>query len=249
MPSELKPVPRETPWAKENRQLRQRDNYARVVPIEFPEKGDVWERLPGETQKAWLAFKLYRDLPSETRTIADAEEQYRAKLGKPVKVRDRSGGSGQFWKWKKQYRWEERITAYDNFMDAVRVKRVKNRILRSAERHADEMAAASEVLAHPINKYKQRLAEVVAGMREDTLDKLTDEELLKLGRHTAAILADIQKAERDALGVQIGEDRPTVNVTARAEALRKVMANPELIGVMEKVSFELQVNEQVEDSG
>lgn len=64
-----------------------------------------WERQPGETAKAFQAFRAYRDLgPARTMLAA-----YRLTKGKP----DAKAISGGWARWSQEHRWTERADAYD----------------------------------------------------------------------------------------------------------------------------------------
>jgi len=58
-----------------------------------------WERQPGETEKAWQAFKLYRDL-GEGRTLQEVSR----KLSKHQSNVSR---------WSKKWHWQSRVIAWD----------------------------------------------------------------------------------------------------------------------------------------
>ncbi len=59
-----------------------------------------WERQQGESEKAFEAFTVYRDL-GNARTISAVSE----KLSKSRQLLSR---------WKAKWKWEERVRAYDN---------------------------------------------------------------------------------------------------------------------------------------
>lgn len=65
-----------------------------------------WDRLPNETPKAWQAFLIFRDL-GVARTSADVARQ----LGKSTELLRR---------WKKQWDWERRATAWDQHLAGER---------------------------------------------------------------------------------------------------------------------------------
>ena len=90
----------------------------------------VWERVEGESPRAYSAFQCYRDLGPE-RSLATASELYYGR---------QSGGkaAGQISKWSRQFEWVDRARAYDDFLDMVRQdaveKRTRNRAAELAER-------------------------------------------------------------------------------------------------------------------
>lgn len=77
----------------------------------------AWERLPTETEKAWEAFQIYRDLGSK-RGIAAVQEV----------MRRTPGYRRQLQTWASQYNWEARGREYDNHLDRVtRLQREQGR--------------------------------------------------------------------------------------------------------------------------
>lgn len=73
-----------------------------------------WERQKGESEKAFEAFAIYRDMGQE-RTIAAVVER----LKKSRSLIDR---------WKDRWEWKERVRAYDNELEkAARAKAIKDR--------------------------------------------------------------------------------------------------------------------------
>ena len=72
--------------------------------------GTPWERQPGETDKAYAAFRLYRDQHPSNRTMEAAREA----LGKA------SGYLRVLEEWSSRYAWVERVKAYDAWVDTIR---------------------------------------------------------------------------------------------------------------------------------
>jgi hypothetical protein len=73
------------------------------------DKRERWERQPRETNAAWAAFQVYRDIPPADRTLRDA---YRA-----VKGPDKGSVCGTWRGWFVKYAWKERAEAYDVYVD------------------------------------------------------------------------------------------------------------------------------------
>lgn len=88
-----------------------------------PADGSVyaWERLKGETLKAFEAFGLYRDLGAERATTKVASE-----LKKNKSLIDR---------WSSQWRWVERVRLYEAHMDKQRQRAQIQQIEEMLERH------------------------------------------------------------------------------------------------------------------
>lgn len=73
-----------------------------------------WERQKGESEKAYEAFSVYRDMGYE-RTVSAVVKR----LEKSRNLIDR---------WKKNWEWEERVRLYDNWLEKkAQAKVIKNR--------------------------------------------------------------------------------------------------------------------------
>jgi len=108
--------------------------------------GPIWERLPGESAKAYEAFCIYRDLPPHERSLkAVAEKLGGKRSGKSRALRPLE-------RWSSRYRWVERAQAWDEEVD----RRAREAHLRAVkemrERHA-RMAVALQQKA--LDRLKQ----------------------------------------------------------------------------------------------
>lgn len=81
-----------------------------------------WERLPGETGKAFLAFQAYRDLGGD-RTMAAAAKAVRRNI-KSLYVLS------------SKYNWRKRIEAWDAHVDRQQQKEAAKQVGKMRERHA-----------------------------------------------------------------------------------------------------------------
>lgn len=98
------------------------EHVSEVPPVEqqisdmLPRK--AWDRLSDETVRAFAAFKRYRDLPPEVRTIRKAAEAHRAatkaKTLPSLKTIER-----RFEKWSSDHYWRARTAQYDDALLAV----------------------------------------------------------------------------------------------------------------------------------
>lgn len=100
---------------------------------------DPWERIDGETDKAWAAFRAYRDAGPLRRRIAVARKFY----DRPDLKATPATWSG----WARKYDWRGRIEAYDAFLveqarhrqDAIATA-LKDAILMRAQDIAETVA-------------------------------------------------------------------------------------------------------------
>ena len=81
----------------------------------------AWERLKGETLKAFEAFVLYRDLGAERSTIRVSVE-----LKKSKSLIDR---------WCGGWRWVERVRLYEAYLDQQRQRALVKQVEEMLERH------------------------------------------------------------------------------------------------------------------
>ena len=133
--------------------------------------GNLWERQPGETAKAYAAFLLYRDLPPVDRSIVAAVAQHRY-LGGKASVRN--------WEtWASRYNWRERGLASDSDLASRR----RERMAKEMERAQDDMfTLARAALAKVAERIKGMNPEdLAAGQIPAALRTLFELELKALG--------------------------------------------------------------------
>lgn len=213
--------------------------YARE---ERPYEGDPWAKQSTEPNKAFAAFECYLSLEPEERTLTKANDLYRQRNGMVSQQ-----GVGSAGRWSKIHRWEERAEAYDAYVAARQRARLERRKLKAAERHADQLEDALEVFSAPSSKLAARLREQAARDGVDFIDNLDDEDLMKLARVFAGDLPGLQKAQREALGSGGGVSAEPAKIRAKGEKLRRLIANPQMLQLIERVT--LEVEEPIADEG
>ncbi len=70
--------------------------------------GAVWERQPGETDKAYAAFVLYRDMHPSSRTMDAVRETLGQRTVRGLEL------------WSSRFAWLERVKAYDAWVETIR---------------------------------------------------------------------------------------------------------------------------------
>jgi len=75
--------------------------------VEPAKRRQLWDRLPGEPERAFRAFTLFRDAAA-ARHVSDVG----AKLSPPCTRQN-------VWRWSFRWRWEERAAAYDVEQDRL----------------------------------------------------------------------------------------------------------------------------------
>jgi hypothetical protein len=112
----------------------------------------VWEKQPGESNKRWSGFVVYRDLPPSERTIQAVAETIQKT---PSLVR----------RWSAENSWVSRAAEYDSFIDRETAQ--KERI--EAERKKFEMLARqTKVVVFVQNKAVERFLAIT----DDEWDKI-----------------------------------------------------------------------------
>lgn len=80
------------------------------------EEGPIWERLPREPEKAYVAYSIYRDLEG-----ARSLRRVREVLGKPPNYHR------QIERWSSDWKWPERVRAFDNHKSRMELERMSDR--------------------------------------------------------------------------------------------------------------------------
>lgn len=109
----------------------------------------VWERQPGETQRAFAAFKVYRDTPTRDRSIRAACASYYPNLsGGPFTSKLR------YWeKLSSQWSWVQRVEEFEAYVDQQGIQARIDEIKRMNERHV-------QIATGMISKAAQRLRDM-----------------------------------------------------------------------------------------
>src|SRR4028119_140942 len=81
--------------------------------VEENQERKPWDRMPGESDKAYRAFECYLDMPYWGRKDLYA---YRNYVGNP----EAQHVSATWLSWKEEYFWEERVRAYDSYIQKER---------------------------------------------------------------------------------------------------------------------------------
>lgn len=82
---------------------------------------NLWERQKGESEKAYEAFSIYRDMGSERTLIAVAQ-----RLKKSRTLIDR---------WSARWNWQERVLAYDNELQKEAKAEAAKELKEMTKRH------------------------------------------------------------------------------------------------------------------
>lgn len=86
-------------------------------------KAELWARQQNESEKAFEAFAIYRDL-GLSRTVTEV-------------VKRLSKSRHLIARWKSLYNWDERALAYDNELEKQGMKEAAKRVREMTRRHID----------------------------------------------------------------------------------------------------------------
>lgn len=144
----------------------------------------AWERFQGESDPAWQAFVLYRDMGAD-RSLAKVAQQ----LGKSKQLMDR---------WSRKHWWRYRVEEWERHQEQQRQLANNAAIEQMAQRHASQAALALNALTIPQRALLERLKSdpnLIETMSHAKLD-----ELLNLAVRTSSALPALMNAERLARG-------------------------------------------------
>jgi hypothetical protein len=150
----------------------------------------LWERQEGESTPAYNAFWAYCTIPSnKKRTYAAVAER----VGKSDSLIRR---------WAKQWNWERRTIAYDNFLVQEEFEELKKERLKSAKKH---IAIARSFQAQIVQRLKKLAPEeLTPGDLIKWFDTTVKIERQALGESTESITHEL--TGRDGNPVEIKSD-------------------------------------------
>lgn len=102
----------------------------------------IWERQKWEENTWYDAYLLYRDTPiHEKRSVSNVYKRLLETWPEGAVPTKRA-----IYYWSGDYRWEERVLAYDRYLDGKRMKQVLRRSTEMAERHATLATAMQQIV-------------------------------------------------------------------------------------------------------
>jgi hypothetical protein len=102
-----------------------------------------WERLPGEPDKAWLAFRIFRDIGPK-RSYDETARRYYAPneaAGEEHSGRKKSRAGSSIKRWAHQWSWNERAAAFDAYLDREEIAAQIEERREMARRHVKQAKA------------------------------------------------------------------------------------------------------------
>ncbi len=173
----------------------------------------LYDRQPGEPDKAWGVFVVYRDMGPE-RSIRKAESKYK-------EIHGGKGDVNYCEKLSVRWRWRERIEAWDRDLD----RRLRSQRIRSLEemrtRHIE------------IGKSLQSLGVLGAKQIQDEIKRAAanNEDVVLSAKDLVSLIEAGTKIERLNRGEpeSIQESRHSVDVGERRKILQRIARDPDLV--------------------
>lgn len=171
----------------------------------------LWDRRPEESEPAWHAFCLYRDMepPRSTRRAAEQLNKSHTLIGR----------------WSGEYAWMMRTAAYDSYLDQQAQLEVVAQAKRRAAFHAQALDAAIMSLAAPALAVAEKLSQGKLKLDDDVEPAVA----LSLVERTAKLLPQLVQASRlvhgestENLAVQAQERRARMSAADADEALLRL---------------------------
>ncbi len=117
---------------------------------------EIWEKMEGESAKAYYAFTVYRDQDPLSRSIRE--------VGRKL---DRSRQLLGVWSTK--WRWVERVAAYDAFLDAIQSEEAEAERREMGRRQARDGKMLQEIGISALRHVMGPDGQVAKGQISDTL--------------------------------------------------------------------------------
>ncbi len=157
-----------------------------------PPLRELWQQQPKESNVAYGAFLVYRDLPANERSPARVGSEY----GRHVRLIER---------WSSAWFWVERVKSYTAFLDSEHRRKLVAERSVMGERQAAEAQVIQRVLFAPVRALAVKLADLID--REE-LDRLSVGDLYILSMASARLWPAVARAEREARGGHVPEYVP-----------------------------------------
>lgn len=171
-----------------------------------------WDRLPGETNASWEAFRRYRDMPSSKRSVSNlqrmfAQEQYVAEdAGEIDNIPTVSYSTLN--EWANRYDWAVRVASWDAEIDRVFQEEKFAVIKEAAHRHWETSLVMQEKgnialrsidpaeLAASDPQEVRRLIEAGVNMERKTLGMDKEEPSKEIG-NAVLVIQIVEQLERN----------------------------------------------------
>jgi len=163
--------------------------------------GELWEQMENEPSDAYLIFSKY--LTMKKRSLKKLAEMF-------------SLSTATISEYKKKYRWEERVLAYDKYMSELQKEEYELMIKETCMRHAKISQSIQEVLLAPVSI----LAEKLKDIGSEELKEMSVGELMQHVYQIAKVLKPVIDVERISKGMS------TENVSMKSDDKVEIIITP-----------------------
>ncbi len=150
---------------------------------------EPWEKQPGEDQRDYLAFCIYRNMgPSRTYAATAREMHLSAKTVSELAHK---------------HNWIDRSDAWDFYQDRVFQAEMRERQRHMAQEQMRVAKEALEILELPVRAMRQKVAEDPEALSNQEVTKL-----MKIAQDSIRLMPGIMEAERKTMVQPSTPDRP-----------------------------------------
>jgi hypothetical protein len=165
----------------------------------------VWERQPGESLKAYNAFRIYRELKRDRSlagvTAALARSKHREDAlpgGTDTSQKRKSVKSGQVGLWSRKYNWKQRASEWDIQAEKYSKQRSAQSFLDLCDRHVEQMKWVGSLTFEVLGEFLRARKD-----GRDDFQTLSVEALFRIAIRAMRLMPALWKAEREAAGVKV----------------------------------------------
>jgi hypothetical protein len=162
----------------------------------------IWERLPREPSSAFRAFTIFRDMGPRRSRIKVAEQ-----LGK---------GYGWIKNLAVKWRWEERVRAFEDYLDQIKIEAMKKEIEEMARRHIQQSMIFQQVLIRPAEALIKKIRN-----GEESFERLPLEKLFDKSVAAAQVFNKLVDIERKSRGEP--NEISKQDITSNGEPLKVIL--------------------------
>jgi len=164
-----------------------------------------WEKQKNEREKPFQAFKIYRDL---------GDERSYAKVCKEL-----SKSQVLIQRWATEFKWKERIAAYETYLDQVKVREHEKNVIKMKERHAKLATAFQNKIVEKMQSFNpERLSPKDMAMWLDISVKV---ERLSRGEVTESIQHEDKDTRKELMNMAIHDQEVANALLLMANKLEK----------------------------
>jgi hypothetical protein len=185
------------------------------IPFSLDPNRKAFERQPGESDKAWQAFVLYRDMGFQ-RSAKVVAGQYKEATRSKATL---DSTYATLMKWSAEYLWVSRCFEWDNYLDAKRRRAKVFEIEEMKRRHLKLATSLQGLGAIELQKW---LTKVQTSKDSDTVELTTGDirALIDLGIR-------IERLNRDE-PESVNKIEKEVSVEDKRAALQKQLEDPNI---------------------